>query len=102
MIEVRFSREARDEFPGQIRWYEALEPGLGSRFALEIERAVQMVGAFPRHGRPGPSGTRIRRVARFPFSVVYGESGGGIVIHAIAGSRRHPGYWVERIGRNRR
>jgi hypothetical protein len=37
-----------------------------------------------------------RIIARFPYSIIYRQDPGGIVIVAIAHQRRTPGYWRRR------
>jgi hypothetical protein len=49
------------------------------------------------HGKPSAGGTRRRLVADFPFSVVYVETEYGVLIHAVADSRRLPDYWLSRL-----
>jgi plasmid stabilization system protein ParE len=95
--QARFTKPARSELLGQTAYYEAIEKGLGSRFRSEIEAAAQRAAAFPLHGKPSAGGTRRRLVADFPFSVVYTETEYGVLIHAVADSRRLPDYWLSRL-----
>jgi plasmid stabilization system protein ParE len=94
---ARFSRAARAEFLAQIAYYEDLRRGLGARFRAEAESAAALALAFPLHGKPGPTGTRRRLVADFPFKLFYSETDYGILIHAVADDRQRPEYWLHRI-----
>jgi plasmid stabilization system protein ParE len=96
---ARFTREARAEFLAQVAFYERVRSGLGARFRKEIENAAQLAATWPQHGRPGPSGTRRRLVADFPFKLIYTETDDGILIHAVASDHQLPDYWVSRTGR---
>jgi hypothetical protein len=87
---ARFTKHARAELLGQTAYDEALEKGLGVRFRPEVEAAAQSAVAYPLHGKPSAGGTRRRLVTDFPFSVVYTEVEDGILIHAVADSRRLP------------
>lgn len=97
MKQARFTRYARSELLGQTAYYEALEKGLGARFRSEVEAAAQRAAAYPLHGKPSAGGTRRRLVTDFPFSVVYTEAEYGVLIHAVADSRRLPEYWLKRL-----
>jgi plasmid stabilization system protein ParE len=95
--QARFTKHARSELLGQIAYYEAIARGLGSRFRSEVEAAAQRAAAFPVHGKPPAGGTRRRLVTDFPFSLVYTEIEGGVLIHAVVDSRRFPDYWLSRL-----
>ena len=97
MKQARFAKHARSELLGQTAYYEALEKGLGARFRSEVEAAAQRAAAYPLHGKPSAGGTRRRLVTDFPFSVVYTEAEYGVLIHAVADSRRLPEYWLSRL-----
>ncbi len=97
MTQARFTKHARAELVGQIAYYEVIEKGLGARFRSEVESAVQRAAAYPLHGRPSAVGTRRRLVTDFPFSVVYTQEPYGVLIHAVADSRRLPDYWLSRL-----
>ncbi len=99
MTRARFTREARAELLAQTAYYETLRKGLGARFRAEVETAASLAATFPLHGKPGPAGTRRRLVADFPFKLLYTETDYGILIHAIAGDRQPPEYWLSRIPR---
>jgi plasmid stabilization system protein ParE len=94
---ARFTREARSELLAQTAYYETLRKGLGARFRAEVEQAAQLAATFPRHGKPGPAGTRRRLVADFPFKVFYSETEYGILIHAVAADHQLPEYWLSRL-----
>ena len=94
---ARFTREARSELLAQTAYYETLRKGLGARFRAEVEQAAQLAATFPRHGKPGPAGTRRRLVADFPFKVFYTETEYGILIHAVAADHQLPEYWLTRL-----
>ncbi len=100
MTKARFTKEARTEFLAQVAYYEKRRQGLGGRFRAEVEAAAQRAAAFPLHGRHAAGGTRRRLVAGFPFSPFYTEVEYGILIHALAGDRQLPGYWLDRLPRD--
>ena len=97
MNQARFTQAARSELLGQTAYYETMEPGLGARFRSAVEAAAQRAAAFPLHGKPSAGGTRRRLVTDFPFSIVYTEEEYGVLIHAVADSRRVQEYWLSRL-----
>jgi plasmid stabilization system protein ParE len=95
--QARFTKHARSELLGQTAYYEAIEKGLGARFRSEVEATAQRAAVYPLHGKPSAGGTRRRLVTDFPFSVIYSEEEYGVLIHAVADSRRLPEYWLSRL-----
>ncbi len=99
MSRARFTKHARSELLAQIAYYEAVSEGLGARLRREVEAAAQAAATFPLHGKPAAAGTRRRRIAGFPFALFYTETTYGVLIHAVAGDRQRPDYWVGRMSR---
>jgi toxin ParE1/3/4 len=89
----RYLPAAREELNQAAAFYDASVPGLGDAFLDDVERAIQTILGSPRIG--ASVGRKFRRTIlhRFPFSVVYAECEGEIVIVAIAHQRRRPGFW---------
>lgn len=96
MKAVRFHPEAEIELAAEARYYEERSPGLGERFAREVQAAVELMSAFPRIGAPYKYGTRRVFPRKFPFSVIYRESAMELVVLAIAPFPRKPAYWRDR------
>lgn len=96
MKPVRFHPEAEVELAAEAKFYDERSPGLGERFAREIEAAVELASAFPQIGSPHKYGTRRVFPKSFPFSVIYQDLPSEIVVLAIAPFPRKPGYWRRR------
>ena len=94
---ARFTKQARAELLAQVAYYEHARAGLGARFRTEVEAAGQRAADFPPHGKPSAGGTRRRLVTDFPFSLIYTETEYGVLVHAVADSRRMPEYWLSRL-----
>lgn len=98
---IRFDSEAEAELRAAIRWYEQERSGLGDEFWSEVQNALELI---QRHADIGGKVTRVRvrgtarrlPVRRFPYFVVYRESGDAIEIVAVAHQSRRPGYWRSR------
>lgn len=97
MKQARFTKYARSELLEQTAYYESIEQGLGARFRAEVEAATKRAATFPLHGKSSAGETRRRLVADFPFSVVYTQEDYGVLIHAVADTRRPPEYWLSRL-----
>ena len=99
---VQFDSAATAEAEAAARWYEEREPGLGSDFLAELDRAVSEIARSPRSWQVSPDDSRARRfvLSRFPFSIVYVmRADDHVVVAAVAHAKRRPGYWRERLGR---
>jgi len=96
VIPYTFHPDADAELEEAALFYESRMVGLGKSFAAEVERTISLVREFPEAGSPvGPTRRRVL-VARFPYSIVYRQDTGSIVIIAVAHQRRRPGYWRRR------
>jgi len=95
--QARFTALARAEFLAEISYYENRRTGLGARFRAEVEAASELAASSPKSGAPIAGVARRRLLQTFPFSLVYTETNNGILVHAIAHSRRRPTYWIGRL-----
>lgn len=93
MTSHRYLPSAREELNEAAAFYDARVPGLGDAFLDDVERAIETIQENPRIG--ATVGRRFRRVfiGRFPFSTIYIDRDGEIVIVPIAHQRKRPGYW---------
>jgi len=96
-MRAKFIAPARREFLKEVVYYNEQEPGLGTAFAQEVEKATARALAFPDAGSPATKSTKLVFVKRFPFSVVYRPDREGIVVFAVANHSREPEYWVSRV-----
>ncbi len=96
--------EAVTEFLEAVRFYEQQQTGLGEQFDAEVAQAVDDIvwspDAWPELTSHAESTVaRSRRVARFPYRIVYFVHDDTIVVVAVAHERRRPGYWHRRVDR---
>jgi len=101
-LNVHWHPEAQDEFRSEIRWYDDREAGLGDRFEGEVVAAVVDSVDAPEAWPPWPDWdreplVRSKRVAGFPYRVVYFVDNDLLTVVAVAASKRLPGYWRDRI-----
>lgn len=91
-----FPPEAEEEFNKAIDYYEAIEPGWGYDFALEVHSTIQRSADFPTAWTVLEGEVRRSLVRRFPYGVLYSEAPDGIFVIAVMNLHRTPGYWKNR------
>ena len=94
---INLLQEAEEELIKAASYYEQQQSGLGVKFIREIHRACNLVSVSPKAATKVRKEIRRRLVRRFPFSVLYQEVDGSILVIAIAHQRRKPGYWKNRF-----
>ncbi len=80
-----------------VRYYEDCQHGLGRRFRLFVESAVQKIVESPFIYRILKAPFRRYLLPKFPYSIVYSIEPDHIRIIAIAHNKRKPGYWSNRV-----
>lgn len=101
-FEVRFHPEALAELRAGVAWYEDRGLGLGDRFEAAVDEIVDTVVEWPDSGAVWPGWdsipvVRSRRVADFPYRLVYLVLPDVLVVVAFAHQKRTPGYWRDRL-----
>jgi plasmid stabilization system protein ParE len=96
-MNFEFHPEAEREIYEASLRYELDVPGLGRRFADEVERAVDVLLAYPEIGARLDDHLRHFVLRKFPFSIIYAASADLVSIVAVAHGSREPGYWRPRI-----
>ena len=89
--------EAEEELAETLAFYrEHASLAIAAAFLSEFTRVAHLAASNPGLGTPTSRGRRLLPMRRFPFSLVYRESEGGVRISAVAHQRRRPGYWRKR------
>ncbi len=98
MTPLAFHPEALSEYEAAVRHYEQHQAGLGARFVLCVESALQSIVADPL-GWPVLEQDVRRRLTRvFPYAILYSAEPEGILVLAVMHCHRRPGYWRLRAG----
>ena len=93
-----FSEAARDEHLEHVAYYESCQVGLGARYLMALDAAMQAVCEAPERYRIElPPSIRKYRVPGFPFNILYRIADSGIEVLGVAAHKRRPGYWTERL-----
>jgi len=96
-MRFRFHPEALAEFEAAADFYQAGQPGLETRFAATIRRAIEQICATPERWRLFDGEVRRYLVNVFPFAVLYSIEKDSILLIAVMHCSRKPGYWRRRI-----
>lgn len=89
---------AEDELvDGAVFYAKEANPKLGEDVIAEFERSIGLLCVFPKIGAPWRGAMRRLPIRRFPYSIVYYESGDVLRVIALAHQRRRPGYWRGRV-----
>ena len=94
---VEFHPRAIDDARAAMRWYARRSPGVALRFMNELDRAIEQIDVAPGRWPVYLHGTRVYRLRRFPYLIVYHELDAAIQVVAVAHDKRRPGYWRRRL-----
>jgi plasmid stabilization system protein ParE len=97
MISVVFDPDAKAEFLAAVQYYESCQSGLGRRFKLIVQSALQKVAETPFQYRLIHTHFRRYLFPKFPYAVIFSIEPDHIRIIAVAHTKRKPGYWQRRI-----
>jgi plasmid stabilization system protein ParE len=101
---VRILPEAEEELAEAAAWYEARRAGLGVDRIAFVDHAFEEIADAPlacelwHEDRP----YRRKIPTRFPYVIFFRVDANTVVIMAVAHSKRRPGYWADRSGREDR
>ena len=98
---LHFFEEAADEIEEAPRWYRERSEMAERAFLHEVDRAVGAIVNAPDRGPICTSGTRRYIFPGFPYSIVYFIDNETIHVAAVLHDKRRPGYWRERLARQR-
>jgi hypothetical protein len=87
---IRFHRAAVAEAVAARDWYERARQGLGTSFATEVERVVDLIEQYPSRFPFHAGGMRRASLRRFPFSVFFEEIENVTYVWAVFHHRRDP------------
>lgn len=85
------------ELKSALSWYLERNQTAADKFAVELDRAMELLVAAPRRWPTGEHGSRKFVLRRFPFAIFYREKEAAVQVLAIAHGHRRPGYWKDRF-----
>lgn len=96
-MRFEFHPEAEVDLIETTLYYETQAPGLGVRFATEVEHAIDQLLRHPKIGAPDEEGFRKWVLNTFPYNLRYSESDDLVYILVVESQHRRPGYWKSRL-----
>ena len=96
MFSVVFTQAARAELIDAQDWYEGEEPGLGRRFRVAIDAAVERMLAHPLQFPVVFKSVRRALVRRFPYMLFFAVEGEALLVIACFHASREPRRWQQR------
>ncbi|MBW2185596.1 MAG: type II toxin-antitoxin system RelE/ParE family toxin [Deltaproteobacteria bacterium] len=96
MAKILFHPDVYQEIEASWSWYQNKADGLGDDFLRELESAYQLIQQLPTTWPLFQKGFRRYLLLRFPYSVIYRERGGELLVVAIMHNSRKTGYWLQR------
>lgn len=91
-----FHPEARLEYLEAIAFYEHTRPGLGGRFADEVEAALRAILNASMRWPRLDGDVRQYQVHTFPYSLLFAVDHHRLLVLAVMHMSRRPGYWRSR------
>lgn len=92
-----FFEAAADKARQAWLWYEERSARAAQRFRATFEGAVADIQNHPDGMPEYLHGTRMLKLKRFPYLLVYRETNVEIQIIAVAHAHRRSGYWKQRV-----
>lgn len=74
-------------------------PGLGERFATEVQRVTDLLLDYPELGARVEGELRGFGQNRFPYTLICSVSSDVLRVVVVANQNRRPGYWRSRVDR---
>ncbi len=96
-MSLDLDRLAIKELRKARRKYARVDARLASDFIDELFRALTEIEAHPLAAPLYLFGTRIYRLRRFPYLIIYDVMNSLIQVIAVAHVKRAPGYWRRRL-----
>jgi toxin ParE1/3/4 len=92
-----FHPDAFAEYAAAACAYDAGQPGLGERFIVSLEAAIESICQAPERWPTLEQDIRRRLLRVFPYAVLYTIEDGHVLIVAVMHCHRKPGYWRTRV-----
>ena len=96
-MNIGFHPEALAELQAAVIFYEQRQPGLGDRFVLAIEDAIQSIAESPERWGPLEADIRRKLTRIFPYAILYSIEPEFVHIIAVMHCHQKPSYWKSRI-----
>ncbi len=97
MTPVVVRRRAEADIEKAKAWYARDDPQLGLRFAQEVSRTIDRIGALPDQFPEVGRGVRRALLHRFPYATYFIRREALAIVIAVLHQHQRPGGWKPRI-----
>lgn len=87
---------AQAELDDAVDWYELQQSGMGSSFAIAVDRILERIASQPDFYPVIRNNVRQGIVHRYPYSIFYREQADSVLVVAVFHNSRNPARWQER------
>jgi plasmid stabilization system protein ParE len=94
---LRIHSQAQRDIREAFDWYNRRSQDAAEGFLGEIGGCLSRIITGPRTFPLFTKNTRKLVMGKFPYSIIFREKDGAILIVAVAHAKRRPGYWQKRI-----
>ncbi len=94
---ITLTPEAEDDIDQGYFWYESRKIGLGREFLTSVDARLQSIGRNPKIFQEIYKHYRRAVVRRFPYSILYEDTGTEVIVYAVFHSHQDPEKWRERL-----
>jgi plasmid stabilization system protein ParE len=96
VADVAFLPAAEQDYREALAWYQAGSPQAAAGLEAAMEVALQRVADTPEMWPLCDDRHRFYVLRRYPYSIIYRVEGEGVLVVAVAHSRRSPSFWQGR------
>ncbi|MFA6009148.1 MAG: type II toxin-antitoxin system RelE/ParE family toxin [Desulfobacteraceae bacterium] len=97
VLQVAFHPDVKLDIGEAYKWYQQQAQGLGDDYIIELELAFQTIAEISYIWPKFKKKFRRYILSRFPFAVIYKESGHKLYVVAVMHQSRKPNYWIKRL-----
>src|SRR5438874_2093753 len=94
--QVRFTKEALNDFEESAIWYNKRKDNLGTEFITAVESKIEFISDNPESFPFKYLDRRSVSLKRFPFHIVFLVEDEDVIILAVAHHKRDPAFWQKR------
>lgn len=96
MASLRLLAAAQAEYEEALAWYFARSARAAAGFEQAVEHGLRQIADTPLQSSPLDGRDRCYILRHYPYLLVYRVEDDGVLVVAVAHTRRRPGYWKRR------
>ena len=96
MTRIIIDPDAEQDLVSICDWYESKRTGLSTRFVAQLDATLESIAERPRSFPIAARTARRSLMDRFPYLVLFLESGPQILVIGVFHTARNPSTWLQR------